>query len=93
MTLRDLVVIGGAVFAEPSSLAAFWHMARCLPRALRARREIMRRRRIDDAALACWFSFEPASVPAGSGAEISPVEKHFAQSGQGAKTKALQAVP
>ena len=93
MTLRDLVVIGGAVFAEPSSLAAFWHMARCLPRALRARREIMRRRRIDDAALARWFSFEPACVPTGSGAEISPVEKHLAQSGQGAKTKALQAVP
>jgi hypothetical protein len=63
MTLRDLVVIGGALVAEPGSLAAFWHLAKCLPRALRARRAIMSRRRIDDATLASWFSFEPVALP------------------------------
>ena len=69
MTLRDLAVIGGAVFTEPSSLPAFWHLAKCLPRALRARRSIMRRRRIDDAALAGWFQFEPVALPVWAPAE------------------------
>jgi GT2 family glycosyltransferase len=69
MTLRDLVVIGGAMFTEPSSLRAFWHLAKCLPRALRARRVIMRRRRIDDAALAGWFGFEPVALPMWAPAE------------------------
>jgi GT2 family glycosyltransferase len=71
MTLRDLAVIGGAVFAEPGSLAAFWHLAKCLPRALRARRAIMRRRRIDDATLAAWFSFEPVSMAMGQPCEAA----------------------
>ena len=69
MTLRDLVVIGGALFAEPASLPAFWHLARCLPGALRARRTIMARRRIDDASLAAWFSFEPVTMAVGQTAD------------------------
>jgi len=72
MTARDLLVIGGALFVEPPSLAAFWHLLRCLPRALRARRTIMRRRRIDDATLAMWFSFEPMSMPIGESSELWP---------------------
>ena len=32
MTLRDLVVIGGCFLTEPSSLRAFWQLARCLRR-------------------------------------------------------------
>jgi hypothetical protein len=72
MTLRDLLVIGGALLAEPSSLAAFWHLLRCLPRALRARQAIMHRRRIDDATLARWFSFEPMSLPIGEASELRP---------------------
>jgi GT2 family glycosyltransferase len=64
MTLRDLMVAGGAMLWEPSSLPAFWHVARCLPRALRQRREIMARRRVSDEDLARWFSFEPAAFPA-----------------------------
>jgi GT2 family glycosyltransferase len=63
MTLRDLVVFGGSVFWEPASLPAFWHIARCLPRALRQRRIIMGRRRVSDEALADWFNFKPASQP------------------------------
>jgi hypothetical protein len=74
MTARDLLVIGGALFVEPSSLAAFWHLLRCLPRALRARQAIMRRRRIDDATLAAWFNFEPMSMPIGEPSELLPTQ-------------------
>jgi len=63
MTARDLVVLGATLFWEPASLAAFWHIARCLPRTLHRRREIMRRRRVTDEALLKWFDFEPAAVP------------------------------
>jgi GT2 family glycosyltransferase len=64
MAARDLVVLGGAMFWEPSSMKAFWHVARALPRALRQRREIMSRRRVDDEDLARWFRFRPAVRPA-----------------------------
>jgi hypothetical protein len=72
MTLRDLIVIGGTLLAEPGSLPAFWHLAQCLPKALRARRVIMSRRRIDDETLAAWFSFEPVAHAVGQSAELSP---------------------
>jgi hypothetical protein len=71
MTLRDLAVIGGVLVSEPGSLAAFWHLAKCLPRAFRARKTIMSRRRIDDATLASWFSFEPVAFAAGQAAETA----------------------
>jgi len=74
MIVRDLMVIGGAVFAEPGSLAAFWHLAKCVPRALRARRIIMRRRKIDDATLAAWFSFEPVAMPMGQTCQSPPAD-------------------
>jgi GT2 family glycosyltransferase len=63
MTVRDLAVIGGALFTEPGSLPAFWRLVQCLPRALRARQAIQSKRRIDDATLAAWFSFSPVAVP------------------------------
>ena len=63
MTLRDLLVVGGALLWEPGSLPAFWHIARCLPRTLARRRTIMSRRRLPDQTLAEWFGFEPVSVP------------------------------
>jgi hypothetical protein len=72
MTLRDLIVIGGTLLAEPWSLAAFWHLAHCLPKALRDRRVIMSRRRIDDETLAAWFSFEPVAQAVGQPPELSP---------------------
>jgi GT2 family glycosyltransferase len=62
-TLRDLVVVGGCLVSEPKSLPAFWHIARCLHRALRNRRIIMARRRVTDADLARWFNQEPTSEP------------------------------
>ena len=67
-TLRDLVVVGGCLTYEPRSLPAFWHIARCLHRALRNRRVIMARRRVSDEELARWFRAEPASEPLASGA-------------------------
>src|ERR1700682_4859224 len=43
---RDPLVVGGGLLREPRSLPAFWHIARCLPRAVGWRRRIMRRRRV-----------------------------------------------
>jgi hypothetical protein len=63
MTARDLMVIVGCVVAEQRSLPAFWRVAKCWRSAWDARREIMRRRRVDDASLLRWFQFTPASEP------------------------------
>ncbi len=60
---RDLVVIFGSLLWEPTSLAAFWRVAKCLPRALRWRRQIMSRRRVSDEELNRWFSFDAAAQP------------------------------
>ena len=76
--LRDLVVMGGAVLADPLA-GGLLAPGECLPRALRARRKIMRRRRIDDATLAGWFSFEPVSMPLGEPGE-PPVAKRRCES-------------
>jgi GT2 family glycosyltransferase len=55
MTMRDLVVMGGAIFWEPASFPAFWRVAKCLPRALKQRRQIMARRKVSDQDLAELF--------------------------------------
>ena len=62
-TARDLLVVGGCLFWEPSSLPAFWHILKCLPRTLQRRRRIMSRRRVSDERLAEWFSTEPVALP------------------------------
>ena len=59
-TARDAVVLGACLACEQSSLPAFWHLARFIPRALRRRRDIMRRRRISDEDLAAWFNGQPS---------------------------------
>ena len=66
MTMRDLVVVGGCLLWEPSSLPAFWHLARGLGRALARRRTIMARRRADDAELVRWMREQetPQTLPA-----------------------------
>ena len=64
-TWRDLLVVGGTLVWEPTSLAAFWRLAQCLPRALRWRKVIMSRRRVSDDVLSQWFSFEPAAQELG----------------------------
>jgi GT2 family glycosyltransferase len=63
MTARDLVVFGGSILWEPSSLKAFWRLCQCLPRALRQRRIIMAKRRVADNELAQWFNFSPTAYP------------------------------
>ncbi|HTP33665.1 MAG TPA: glycosyltransferase family 2 protein [Candidatus Acidoferrales bacterium] len=63
MTARDLVVVGGCLAAEPRSLPAFLRLAQCWRKAWDARRQIMKRRRVDDAALVRWFRFTPACEP------------------------------
>lgn len=72
MTARDLVVVAGCLFYEPRSLEAFLRLAGCLPRALRWRRAIMSRRRVDDGALAAWFNSRPASRPLDDRPRSSP---------------------
>ena len=64
-TARDLFILGGCLFTEQASLPAFWRMARCLPRALAKRRQIMRRRRVSDEYLAQWFSQRPPEAWSG----------------------------
>ncbi|MBI3682052.1 MAG: glycosyltransferase family 2 protein [Acidobacteria bacterium] len=64
ITARDLLIAGGCLFYEPSSLPAFWHVARSLPRALGKRSQIMQRKRASDEYLASWFQAAPAAQPA-----------------------------
>jgi len=54
-TARDLLVIGGCLFYEPSSLPAFWRLAECWPQAMAKRGCIMERRVASDDYLAAWF--------------------------------------
>ena len=63
MTARDLVVLGACLVWEPTSLPAWWHIAKGFRRALAQRSEIMSRRRVSDEVLAQWFSFQPAARP------------------------------
>jgi GT2 family glycosyltransferase len=62
MTARDLIVLAACVMWEQESLPAFWHLAQCLPRALRRRRWIMSHRRATDECIAQWFRQEPAAL-------------------------------
>ncbi len=59
---RDLLIFGGCLMYEPSSLPAFWHFVRGLPGAISKRRVIMSRRAPDE-DLAHWFNDHPAARP------------------------------
>jgi GT2 family glycosyltransferase len=63
ITLRDMVVIGGCLLHEWSSLPAFSMVIKLWPRAWRKRREIMKRKRAGDASICSWFSDRPTSYP------------------------------
>src|SRR5262249_5461791 len=69
MTVRDLLVLGGICFWEPTSLPALWRLVGCMPRALRQRRQIMNRRRVNDEMMARWFNVEPTAQPI----DVAPV--------------------
>jgi GT2 family glycosyltransferase len=64
ITLRDIVVIGGCLLHEWSSLPAFPMVIRLFPRTWRKRREIMRLKRADGTLVRRWFSERPVSYPA-----------------------------
>ena len=55
MTARDLLVVAGCMVYEPTSLPAFWRLAKCLGRTLERRRSLMGRRRVSDEELAEWI--------------------------------------
>jgi hypothetical protein len=61
VTVRDVLVAGGCLLCEQTSLPAFWHVAKAFRRALRQRKRIMSRRRVTDESLAQWFSAEPST--------------------------------
>ncbi|HEU0138892.1 MAG TPA: glycosyltransferase [Bryobacteraceae bacterium] len=63
ITMRDVLVTGGCLLAEPACLPAFWRLACLFPRALAKRREIMKRCTVTDEYMAAWFSEAPASKP------------------------------
>ena len=81
MITRDLMVLGGSLLWEPSSLKAFWEVAKCLPRALRQRRVIMSRRRVADEDLPAWFAFTPTSRPVSQVADAAGAEADAASGG------------
>ena len=64
ITARDLVVIACCVLWEHTSLRAFPFLLKNWSRVLGKRKEIMKRRRVDDAYMSSWFSFEPVAKPA-----------------------------
>jgi GT2 family glycosyltransferase len=72
MTFRDLIVVGGCLFAEPRSLVAFRQLAGLSRRAWRQRNQIMSRRRIPDDALLRWFQFEPTAEPLVAEQPVAP---------------------
>jgi GT2 family glycosyltransferase len=62
-TARDVLIIGGCLFYEPTSLSAFWHFTRCLSRAIQKRKDIMARRRVSDEYIAAWFNPQATAQP------------------------------
>lgn len=64
ITARDLVVLGCCLTIEHTSLRAFWEVVKTWRRAWRKRQQIMARRRVDESAIASWFSYTPVSRPA-----------------------------
>jgi GT2 family glycosyltransferase len=64
ITARDVVVVACCILWEHSSLKAFPFLVRNWKGVMSKRHEIMQRRRVDDAYMASWFSFQPVSKPA-----------------------------
>jgi len=70
MMMRDLVVVSGCVLREPSSLPAFWHLARCLGRTLERRRALISRRRVSDDVMADWIDTRRPPQPVETGVAV-----------------------
>ena len=63
ITVRDLGIVVYCLLVERSSLRAFYCLIRDFDEALRKRRLIQERRRVDDAYMAGWFRYSPVSFP------------------------------
>jgi GT2 family glycosyltransferase len=63
ITSRDVLVLGGCLLRERSSLKAFPLVLKNLRIAWRKRRAISARRRVSEAYMARWFSPHPVSFP------------------------------
>jgi hypothetical protein len=55
ITMRDLLVIGGCLLREWTSLRAFWLVFRNLRSTLAKRRAVMQLRRVSDEQMVGWF--------------------------------------
>ena len=64
ITARDIVVVSCCLLREHTSLQAFPFLLRNWKGVVAKRREILARRRVDDAYMASWFNFTPVSKPA-----------------------------
>ena len=63
ITFRDLGIVVYCMAIEHYSLRAFLYLARNFQSALRKRRWIQARRRVDESYMASWFRYRPVSVP------------------------------
>jgi len=77
---RDLVVVGCCLLREQSSLKAFWFLARNWKSVWRKRKEIMKRRRVNDEYMASWFHYVPVTRPAPKFSAKLPSRSRAAQS-------------
>ena len=75
ITGRDFVVVAACLLHEHSSLKAFGYVIKNWKRVMAKRREIMKRKRIEDGYIASWFSFQPTSLPAPKPSGSSPRSK------------------
>jgi GT2 family glycosyltransferase len=64
-TLRDILVVGYTLLFERTSLRAFFLIFKCLPRAIKKRKVIMKKRIAKDRYLRKWFSWKPRSIKFG----------------------------
>jgi GT2 family glycosyltransferase len=64
ITARDLMVVLCCLAYEHTSLKAFWMLAKNWKRVMHKRREIQKRRRVDDEYMASWFQYKPVAKQA-----------------------------
>ena len=79
ITARDILVLGCCLLREHSSLKAFWFLAKSWNRVVAKRREIMKRRRVDDAYMVSWFRYSPVSRPAAKAVARIPARTRVAR--------------
>jgi GT2 family glycosyltransferase len=64
-SLRDILVLGYTLLFERSSLRAFLLIYKFLPRTVKKRKAVMKKRVIKDKYLRKWFSWKPRSIKFG----------------------------